>query len=422
MKRRHHPIPHVLPAEAESGQAIVLIALAVVVLLGFTGLAIDGGQLMLAKRDVQNAADAAAWQAAYELCSAPNASRVQDRAEEVAAINGYVQGIDGTVITTETPVNDLPAGHAGSADDYVRVTITALRPSYFIHLVYEGPLAVTARATSYCYHGKVGAAGGSYAIISLKPTGKDGYKVNGNGATTVTGGGVHINSDHSAAMFCSGNHSKLSADPIHLVGGDTCSSSNFPNQEPTPTTPMDDPLAGLAEPVDPGGSCPTVKVQNKDNVTLQPGKYCGLTVTGGKATLNPGLYYFTGPVRISGGEVNAIGVTFFMDSGDFQMTGNGIVRWTAPEAGPWAGMMLFMGRGNTSGIKISGNGNWVGFSGTIYAPDSDVDFSGNGTGFVTNAQIIAWTVQTGGNGDLTIDYKPDLVFQINDPNWVRMTE
>jgi hypothetical protein len=171
------------------------------------------------------------------------------------------------------------------------------------------------------------------------------------------------------------------------------------------------------------GACTSVSnINNKDNVTLNPGKYCGLQMTGGTLTLNPGLYYFTGPIRISGGNVNAIGVSVFMDSGDFQMTGSGTVRWTAPEAGPWAGMMLFMGRGNTSGVKIAGQGDWVGFSGTIYAPDSDVDFSGNGAGFVTQAQIIAWTVQTGGNGSLTINYDPDLVFQVVDPNFVQMTQ
>jgi hypothetical protein len=117
------------------------------------------------------------------------------------------------VIAT-TPVTDLPFGHPGSPSDYVRVTITTTRDPYFIHLVYSGPLVVTVRATSYCYHGMVGAAGGNYAIISLKPTGNNGMKVNGNGSTTINSGGIHVNSDAGGALFCSGNHATLGADPI----------------------------------------------------------------------------------------------------------------------------------------------------------------------------------------------------------------
>ncbi|HEY5668948.1 MAG TPA: Tad domain-containing protein, partial [Anaerolineales bacterium] len=42
----------------EKGQALVLITLAMVVLLGFTALAIDGGMVYSDRRHAQNAADA----------------------------------------------------------------------------------------------------------------------------------------------------------------------------------------------------------------------------------------------------------------------------------------------------------------------------------------------------------------------------
>lgn len=45
--------------ESEKGQAIVILALAIVGLLGFTALAIDGGNAYYIKRNMQNAADAA---------------------------------------------------------------------------------------------------------------------------------------------------------------------------------------------------------------------------------------------------------------------------------------------------------------------------------------------------------------------------
>src|SRR5437764_648826 len=55
---------------AQSGQAIVIIALAMIVLLLFVGLAIDGNRLFELKRHEQNAADAATLAGSYARCKA----------------------------------------------------------------------------------------------------------------------------------------------------------------------------------------------------------------------------------------------------------------------------------------------------------------------------------------------------------------
>src|SRR5262245_28064474 len=49
------------------GKILVLFALLLPVLLGMAGLTIDGGLLMTSQRSAQNAADAAALAAAYDL-------------------------------------------------------------------------------------------------------------------------------------------------------------------------------------------------------------------------------------------------------------------------------------------------------------------------------------------------------------------
>ena len=48
----------------EKGQAIIIIAFAIVVLVGFAALAIDGGRVLSDRRHAQNAADTAAYAAA----------------------------------------------------------------------------------------------------------------------------------------------------------------------------------------------------------------------------------------------------------------------------------------------------------------------------------------------------------------------
>src|SRR5687767_3748477 len=52
----------------QSGQAIVLIALMLVLLIGMAALAIDGGGVLFLQRDAQNAADAAALAASRTYC------------------------------------------------------------------------------------------------------------------------------------------------------------------------------------------------------------------------------------------------------------------------------------------------------------------------------------------------------------------
>lgn len=81
----------------QKGQALVLVAFAVVALIGLVGLTIDGGRLYALRRQVQNAADAAALAGAQELatviseCRAGVASdnvRVGQAVLNFARING----------------------------------------------------------------------------------------------------------------------------------------------------------------------------------------------------------------------------------------------------------------------------------------------------------------------------------------------
>jgi hypothetical protein len=69
----------------ERGQVIVLAALLMIVLMGFTGMALDVGSMASDKSDLQNAADAMALAAAAEL---PNTSAANASAREWATKNG----------------------------------------------------------------------------------------------------------------------------------------------------------------------------------------------------------------------------------------------------------------------------------------------------------------------------------------------
>ena len=72
---------------SESGQALVFTALALVVLIGFAGLAIDMGVLRYQKRILQSAADAAAIAGASNLAS--SSGGVTTGAQNASATNGF---------------------------------------------------------------------------------------------------------------------------------------------------------------------------------------------------------------------------------------------------------------------------------------------------------------------------------------------
>src|SRR4030067_1047641 len=83
----------------ERGQALILGALALVVLFGFTALTIDVGLFLQERRNLQNAADAAALAGVLELPESPAAAQV--RAQEWAVQNG-IDGTDGRQVESIT--------------------------------------------------------------------------------------------------------------------------------------------------------------------------------------------------------------------------------------------------------------------------------------------------------------------------------
>ena len=81
----------------QSGQAMIVLVACMLAVLGFTGLAVDAGHTYLTKRDVQNAADAAALAAGKQLYGSlqtgpPSTSRpaAAQAAWAYAANNGFV--------------------------------------------------------------------------------------------------------------------------------------------------------------------------------------------------------------------------------------------------------------------------------------------------------------------------------------------
>lgn len=147
----------------ENGQAIVIIAVALVVLLAFVALAIDAGNGYTAKRQAQNAADAAALAGARQIvleCAkqglnpGPNEAEIRNRVTQMveanstgAAFHAYYVGTDGTRLSNNeigtlgaVPCNCPTRGQG------VEVVASNSTTSFFAGLIGRPTLSVQATA------------------------------------------------------------------------------------------------------------------------------------------------------------------------------------------------------------------------------------------------------------------------------------
>ena len=133
-----------------TGQAIVIVAAAAIALVAIIGLAIDGGRLLLLRRDEQNAGDAATLASTLALCSGGTEPQVIAAGEAAASANGYVNGFNDTIVTIDPnpPASEVPPGTCLECS--VQVKIEREIQPYFIQLVYSGTLQATTSSIGTC--------------------------------------------------------------------------------------------------------------------------------------------------------------------------------------------------------------------------------------------------------------------------------
>ncbi|MBN1886645.1 MAG: hypothetical protein JW850_01590 [Thermoflexales bacterium] len=146
--------------KSENGQAIILIALALVVVLAFAAMAIDLGNVFTERREAQNAADAAALAGAQQIAlecakaTGANQANVRPAMQEMVELNApgaewvaYYLLEDGTV--ANYMVGNDPNGLAcGCPRRYVGVDVivTGHTSGFLSGIIGQGALAAKAKA------------------------------------------------------------------------------------------------------------------------------------------------------------------------------------------------------------------------------------------------------------------------------------
>ena len=123
----------------------------------------------------------------------------------------------------------------------------------------------------------------------------------------------------------------------------------------------------------PANPCRAVKPR-----LLSPGTYCNETFSG-EITLQPGTYILRGgQIKLGGnGTLTGLGVTLFlMENASITLNANQVVKLSAPETGPYAGITIYQAKGNTNALLLNG-GSGSTITGFVYAPDAHITFTGN---------------------------------------------
>lgn len=418
-QRLHLPFSGIL---ADSrGNVMLLSAISLPVLVGFAGLAIEGGNWYQARRQMQNAADSAAIAAATNN----TAVRYAHEAKAVASQYGFTDGVNHTTVTV---TNTAPCPSGGST--CYGVAISRNIPLVFSRLVgYDGSIGIGSRRaitlTSRAVANRM-AVQREYCILALNNIGT---ALTANGAPNADLNGCNVMSNANATC----NGSDLDA----LIGDAAGINNGCGNTQNSNVPILADPYSSKATniPTDTCGSYPQANltanekfVQSANGATTISGSYsttgnwvvCGDLVLTGNVTLTGSSV----AIIIYNGRLLTNSYTILTASGAgatiiFAGTSSsyahvplttGTIDIKAPTSGVWKGVALYqdpnMSLSSNLDIDYAGSNPktpvWN-ISGIVYLPKSNVQFSGvvnkasNGNACLV---LVIFTLLVNGNGTM----------------------
>jgi hypothetical protein len=388
----------------EAGQALIFTALALVVLMGFAGLAIDMGVMRHDKRLQQTAADAAAIAGASNLGFGGVTAGAQDAASRVGYTDnggGEVSNCTGAAVGTicvqvnskQTTGGPQNGPHANDPN-YVEALVAVVHTTYFMKILGINKETITARAVA----GTLGGGAGNGCLYTLSPPSSGIEGISGSGTLNASNCGIVDNGEFDEDV------PDVSADTFAVSGSSNGESATCTTPGPCPTynaPATSDPLGYLTPPP---VQTPTFgMVTTAGTQTLQPGAYSSITIgNNSTVTLNPGIYYIDGAggVSFSGtATVRGTGVMFYFTNGaSINAVGSGNqvsnIQLSAPTTGSYAGILMYQdpadtntGSGTTKGPTLGGDDNSL-FKGALYFPEDQLTFYGNTTGAGFKAGIV----------------------------------
>jgi Flp pilus assembly protein TadG len=393
-------------AADRAGGIAVMTALSLSSLVGAAGLGTEAGLWYVAKRDMQSAADTAAYSASSALMAGQNTTNAALAAKAVTARYGFANGTGGVVVTVNSPPE---SGSYTTNSSAVEVIVQQPQTLLFSSLFLASSPTISARAV-----GLAGVAGNG-CVLTLDKGNVTDLTDSGGATLNLNNCGIDVNSSSADALSISGGatinaYSATITGNYETSGGAKLSATHGITTGAAPTA---DPYVSVNVPSYSGCNQNSYSLSGGATKTLSAGGstyvFCnGLSVSGGATlTLGAGVYIIDrGSFSLSGGAiVNATsGTTIVLTSSTgagyatAQISGGTTLSLTAPSTGATAGLAFFQDRNApSSGTNSFSGGSTQKITGAIYFPNQGVSYSGGATtGGAACTQLVAFTAQFSG--------------------------
>jgi Flp pilus assembly protein TadG len=322
----------------DCGSVLPFVAVMMLMLLGVAAFSVDLGNYYGSKRQLQNAADAAALAGAADLPSSTTSATTD--------ANTYVsKNVTGATATVTTPYN--------SNGSQIKVSLSKTVGGIFGGVFGIGSETISASAVA-----ATSSSGSTSSFFASDTTCSD-NTINVNGNNIAIGGGVHSN----GAFGQNGNNNSYGA--TTYGGPNGCSYSNTGNNNTFTSGPTVD---SNTEP------WPEDFSTNPPACTYSAASFTWNT---SNLTLPSGVYCATGAMTINGNNITG-SVTLIANS--LSLNGNNL------SLTPYTDGLLIYQKG-TGALTVNGN-NLV--DATIFAPNATVVLNGNngaGSGYVEAKDI-----------------------------------
>jgi Flp pilus assembly protein TadG len=353
----------------EQGVVLVIVAVAMVALIGMAALAIDLGSFYKAQRQAQEAADAGALAAAQDLSTSTSAATTD--------ANSYA--------TKNYPGSSVSVSEPSSTT--VKVTVSASSPSFLGHILGLTSAKVSASAVA----GTTNSGGASGAIFAKSTTCSGALQLEAGDLTL--NGGVYTNGGTTAS-----GHNNTYTSGTYGGGNRNCwvdnsGGSNKFNGSTSPTYNSGGASSPAAWPIDYSSDFPTYPFTSSgdpnctsigSDLSLQSGNPL-LTLSNGVYTIPNGVYCYS-TIEFN---IQPIKCTCTFVAGSFQMN-QGPDQLTPDFNG-----LEFYDVNDTS-LNVNSNGPSFWNGGTLFAPNANITInapSGTISGFVEGQTV---TINGGG--------------------------
>ncbi len=393
------------------GGVAVMTAVAMTGLLGAAGIGTEATLWYVAKRDMQAAADAAAFSAATSEGAGGSSTAFTGAAKAVAGRYGFAGGSNGVAIAVNNPPTQ---GNYTSNGQAVEVIISQTQTMLFSRLFMSSAPTISSRAV-----GLPGSTSSAGCVMALDKGSVTDVSDSGTSTLDLNDCSLLINSSSSDALSLSGSVA-INAQSASIVGNwEKSGTATLTTTDGVTTgaSPAADPYASVPIPSYSTSTCNANRATVVGTATVGPSTaggtyvFCnGLSLSGSSAnlTLQPGTYIINGGnLSLSGGATLTAtgGVTIVLTSsagtnyGSVQESGTSTIDIVAPSTGPTAGMAIYQDRNapSTASNSFSGSSSQS-ITGALYFPSAGVTYSGSSTTSSAQCtQLIGYTLSFSGS-------------------------